>query len=166
MRQQDEINIDPVELRNVLGCFATGVAVVTTLGIDGGPVGMTVNSFSSVSLDPPQILWSLALKAPSRPAFRAHPGFAVNIMPAEAKEETLQFARPSEDKFRGIDWRPGLHGVPVLACAIATLECATDRIIESGDHEIYIGGVHSIGRTGGMPLIFHQGRFADLGQAL
>jgi flavin reductase (DIM6/NTAB) family NADH-FMN oxidoreductase RutF len=163
--QNDKL-IDPTELRNVLGCFATGVAVVTTRGIDGGPVGMTINSFSSVSLDPPQILWSLALKAPSRPAFAAHPAFAINIMPAEAKEQTLQFARPSDDKFNGIDWRPGLHGVPVLACAIATLECTTDRIIESGDHEIYIGHVREIARTDGMPLIFHQGRFADLGQAL
>ena len=92
--QTTETEIDPRTLRDVLGQFATGVTVMTTLGEAGAPVGMTVNSFSSVSLDPAQILWSLSLKAPSRAAFASHEGFAVNIMPAHAKEETLQFARP------------------------------------------------------------------------
>lgn len=158
--------IDQQDLRRVLGCFATGVAVVTTVGGDGRPLGLVVNSFSSVSLDPPQILWSISLTAPSRPAFQMHPGFAVNIMPAHAKDETMRFCSPLADKFEGVDWREGVHGVPVLASALATLECETERRIESGDHEIYIGGVRKIDRTDGMPLVFHQGKFVDLGQAL
>lgn len=165
-QEQRHADIDPKELRDVLGCFATGVTVVTTLGSDGQPLGLAVNSFSSVSLTPPQILWSIALTQPSRPAFQAHPGFAVNIMPADAKDETMRFATPLEDKFAGVDWAPGLFGVPVLGNALATLECETERRIESGDHEIIIGGVRKMDRTDGMPLVFHKGKFMDLGQAL
>lgn len=164
--QNEESMIGPRRLRDVLGCFATGVAVVTTLGDGGAPVGLVVNSFSSVSIEPPQILWSLALSAPSRGAFMTHPGFAVNIMPSEAKDLTMQFARPSDDKFGGIDWRPGCYGVPVLGAALATLECRTERRIESGDHEIFIGHVLQLDQTDGSPLIFHRGQFADLGQAI
>ncbi len=78
----------------------------------------------------------------------------------------MQFARPSDDKFSGVSWEAGFHGVPVLKSAIATLECETARRIESGDHEIYIGDVRAISRTDGIPLIFHRGRFADLGQVI
>lgn len=165
--QTDDIGdiIDPQSLRQVLGCFATGVAVVTTVGGDGRPQGLVVNSFSSVSLEPPQILWSLSLTAPSRAAFQGHRGFAVNIMPAHAKDETMRFCAPLDDKFDGVDWRPGVFGVPVLENALATLECETERRIESGDHEIYIGGVRKIDRTDGMPLVFHQGKFVHLGEA-
>jgi len=95
-----------------------------------------------------------------------HPGFAVNIMPSEAKDLTMQFARPSDDKFGGIDWRPGCYGVPVLGAALATLECRTERRIESGDHEIFIGHVLQLDQTDGSPLIFHRRQFADLGQAI
>lgn len=154
------------DLRDVLGCFATGVTVVTTLGDDGAPLGLVVNSFSSVSLDPPLVLWSIGLESPSRPAFIRHPGFAINIMGADAKEKTMQFARPSENKFAGIDWEPGQHGVPVLADAIATLECETHKRIECGDHEILIGKVLQIDRNEGNPLLFHRGQFADIGAPL
>ena len=91
-------SFDAIELRDVLGRFATGVAVVTTCGDAGAPVGLAVNSFASVSLEPPEILWSIVSTAPSRPAFEAHGAFAVNVMAEAAKEETLQFARPSADK--------------------------------------------------------------------
>lgn len=162
----DQMPVDARQLRDVLGCFATGVTVVTTLGDGGAPVGLVVNSFSSVSLDPPQILWSIALSAPSRGAFARHPGFAVNVMGAEAKDETLGFARPSADKFAGVDWAPGVHGVPVLGAALATLECEVEQRIISGDHEIFIGRVVKIDARDGAPLIFHRGQFAELGQAL
>lgn len=165
--QTDDIGaiIDPKNLRQVLGCFATGVAVVTTLDADERPIGLVVNSFSSVSLDPPQILWSISMTAPSRPAFQSHAGFAVNIMPAHAKDETMRFCTPQDDKFDGVDWRPGVFGVPVLESALATLECETERRIESGDHEIFIGGVRKIDRTDGLPLVFHAGKFVHLGEA-
>ncbi|WP_424934254.1 flavin reductase family protein [Amaricoccus macauensis] len=163
---KDFTQIDPRTLRDVFGCFATGVTVVTSCGTNGAPVGLVVNSFSSVSLDPPLILWSIDLKSPSHDAFCAHPGFAVNIMGADAKEETLRFCKPSEDKFAGVDWYPGHHDVPVLSNAVATLECRTEQRIHSGDHEIFIGRVLRVDQRDGAPLIFHRGRFAEIGQAL
>ncbi|MDB2407866.1 flavin reductase family protein [Jannaschia sp.] len=161
-----QLGIDPKDLRNVLGCFATGVCVVTSVGDEGKPVGMTINSFSSVSLDPPLILWSIGLNAPSRGAFERHPSFAVNIMGESAKNTTLNFATPSEDKFNGIDWTPGHDGIPVLGEAMAVLECEVEDRIISGDHEIYIGRVVRIDQNDDDPLLFHRGKFASLGPLL
>ncbi|MEP3275451.1 MAG: flavin reductase family protein [Stappiaceae bacterium] len=159
-------HLEPRALRDVLGCFATGVAVVTTCDTDAVPVGMTINSFASVSLDPPEILWSIASNASSRNAFVNHGAFAINIMSAQDKDRTLQFARPAEDKFRGVDWRPGWRGVPVLSLAMATLECELKQCIPSGDHEIVIGSVKAIDRRSGDPLIFYRGEFSELGSTL
>lgn len=165
-RTKDFEPIDGRQLRDVFGCFATGVTVVTSIGETGAPVGLVVNSFSSVSLDPPLILWSIGVNSPSRDAFCAHPGFAVNVMGADAKDETMQFARPSDDKFAGVDWWAGKHDVPVLTNAVATLECETEQRILSGDHEIFIGRVLRVDNRDAAPLIFHRGKFAELGQAL
>ena len=161
-----EAGIDSRELRDVLGRFATGVAVVTAVGDEGRPVGMTINSFSSVSLDPPLVLWSIGLNAPSRDAFARYPSFAVNIMGVAAKDVTLQFATPAEDKFAGVDWAPGIDGVPVLSAALATLECSVEDRLTSGDHEIIIGRVRRIDQCDGAPLLFHRGKFASLGDHL
>ncbi len=158
--------LDPRALRNVLGCYATGVAVVTALGDENRPVGMTINSFSSVSLDPPLVLWSIGLKSPSYSAFMEHPGFAINILEAGCKDLSLNFATPSEDKFRDVSWRSGEFGSPVLMDALATLECRTEDRIRSGDHEIFIGRVLQIDQKEGDPLIFHRGSFAEIGPAL
>lgn len=161
-----EPQIDPRMLRDVLGCFATGVCVVTSIGDQGLPVGMTINSFSSVSLDPPLVLWSIGLTTPSRSAYQNHPGFAINIMGAEAKDLSLHFARPSEDKFAGVDWTAGHEGVPVLQDALAVLECRVDQSIIAGDHEIFIGRVTRLSHKDGAPLLFHRGSFAEIGAAL
>ena len=158
--------IDPRDLRNVLGCFATGVCVVTSIGDDNKPVGMTINSFSSVSLDPPLVLWSIALKAPSRDAYRRHPGFAINIMCEDSKDLSLKFATPADDKFKGVNWTEGHFGIPVLNDALATLECQTEDRIISGDHEIYIGRVLRIDHSDRDPLVFHRGKFTTLGAPL
>lgn len=155
--------MDTRAFRDVLGCFATGVAVITTLGDNGAPVGLAVNSFSSVSLDPPLILWSISLAAPSLGAFRAYPGFAVNIMGAHAKQETLNFATPSENKFDGVEWTPGHDGVPLLGSAVAMIECRTEQRMPGGDHEIILGRVKDFARREGGPLLFHRGQFAEIG---
>ncbi|MGI9437093.1 MAG: flavin reductase family protein, partial [Geminicoccaceae bacterium] len=149
-----------------LGCFATGVAVITTLGEWDAPVGLTVNSFSSVSLDPPLILWSLSLSAPSVGAFQCHDGFAVNIMNADAKDVALRFARPSANKFANVAWSSGFLGVPLLDDVVATFECRTESRIPRGDHEIYIGKVERYSRTDHPPLVFYRGDFATLGETL
>ncbi len=158
--------VDRTSLRQALGCFATGVAVITTLGEWDAPVGLTVNSFSSVSLDPPLILWSLSSKAPSFSAFQCHDGFAVNIMSADAKGLAQRFARPSPNKFAGVAWRSGLLGVPLLNDVVATFECRTESRISKGDHEIYIGKVERFSRTDRNPLVFHRGGFTTLGETL
>lgn len=156
----------PLRLRDVLGQFATGVTVMTTQGDNGAPVGMTVNSFASVSLDPPLIVWSIGLDAPSLGAFRRHTAFAINIMCADSKELALNFARPSEDKFASVNWTPGLDGVPVLSDAAATIQCRTHSRIAGGDHEIYIGHVLDFHSTEKQPLLFHKGNFATLGDQI
>lgn len=154
---------DTRAFRDVLGSFATGVTVITTMGDDDRPLGLVVNSFSSVSLEPPLILWSIGLGTPSHTAFIKSGRFAVNVMGANAKDETMQFARPSEDKFSGVDWSNGQTGVPLLNNALATLECKTHQTIECGDHEIIIGRVLHFGLSDGKPLVFHRGKFAGIG---
>lgn len=161
-----ERTMDPRELRNVLGQFATGVTIVTTRGDLDAPVGMTANSFSSVSLDPPLVAWNINLQAPSLSAFRNHPSFAINILCADSKDLALHFARPSDDKFGSIDWQAGVDGVPVLNAAAATIECQTEARIPAGDHEIYIGRVLNFQNTNRQPLVFHQGQFLTLGDAI
>ncbi len=157
---KDNFNADL--FRKTLGCFPTGVVVVTTCGDGGAPVGVTISSFNSVSLDPPLVLWSLALDAPSLSAFRQHSSFAINILSAEQKSLCMQFSKPSEDKFRNVSWTPGLDGVPVLCDTLAVLECHNYRRYEGGDHEIFLGEVLRIGSNKKMPLVYHRGQFAEL----
>ena len=111
------------ELRRAFGRFATGVTIATARAPGGQPVGVTVNSFTSVSLDPPLILWSLARKASSLPVFLAGSHFAVNILSEEQQSLSERFATPVENRFEGIDWSPGMAGVPLLSGCIATFEC-------------------------------------------
>lgn len=158
--------IDPDTLREVLGQFATGVTVVTTLGDAGAPVGLAANSFASVSLDPPLVVWSIGLKAPSLSAFRSHSAFAINIMCDQSKNLALNFARPSDNKFAGVNWKAGLDGVPILDDAAATIQCRTEARIPGGDHEIYLGRVINFHRTDKSPLLFHKGSFATLGNRI
>ncbi len=166
MKMHRPSEFDTSELRDVLGRFATGVTVVTTCDSDGAPVGLTVNSFASVSLEPAEILWSIRSDALSRPCFEAHGAFAVNVMAAEAKEESLQFARPAPDKFAGIGWTKGWRDVPVLDAAIATLECDTKQMIPCGDHHIIVGSVRGITCRDGKPLVFFRGQFTSLDTAI
>ena len=155
-------NIDTSLLRKTLGCFPTGVVVAATLDVNGKPAGLTINSFSSVSLDPPLILISIALKAPSLSAFRQHDAFTINVLSEEQKTVCKQFATPSDDKFRGIDWHPGVVGAPVVAGALAVIQCRAYRRYEGGDHEIMLGEVVQLGFTDKQPLVYHRGDFAEL----
>ena len=166
MHNSNPTTFDKLELRDVLGRFATGVAVVTTCGDEGVPVGLAVNSFASVSLDPPEILWSVMSNAPSKSAFEEHGAFAINVMPEEEKEQTLNFARPSDKKFEGVSWRRGWREVPVLENALATLECDVKEMIPCGDHHIVVGSVRAIDSRDGNPLLFHRGQFTSLGSAI
>jgi flavin reductase (DIM6/NTAB) family NADH-FMN oxidoreductase RutF len=150
---------DPRHLRQALGRFATGVTVVTTCSPAGKLEGLTANSFSSVSLDPPLVLWSLQKRAPSLGSFRASGHFAVNVLGAHQHDHCQHFARPSADKFRHIAHAIGFGGCPVLEDCIATFECSTHSIVEGGDHLIFIGRVERAVYRDGDPLIFSAGSF-------
>src|SRR6185295_8985278 len=153
---------DPRDFRSALGCFPTGVCLVTTLGPDGKPAGMTINSFSSVSLDPPMVLWSLARTASSAAVFRDAEYFAINVLAAGDEELSSHFARPGADKFAQHAGRftEGLAGVPVLQGAVATFECHSRHRYYGGDHIIVIGVVERYAHSDLKPLLFHRGAYA------
>lgn len=157
--------IEPRALRETLGRFITGVTVVTAFDELSGPLGVTVNSFNSVSLDPPLVLWSLARNAWSRPGFERCGSFAVNILSEGQGELAERFARRGGDKWRGAAYRIGeASGAPLLHGVEAALECRRERTLDGGDHLIFLGRplrLH-LGEES-RPLAFYRGRFARLG---
>jgi 4-hydroxyphenylacetate 3-hydroxylase, reductase component len=144
--------------RKALGCFATGVGVVTA-SLSGKMSGVTINSFASLSLDPPLILWSLSLRSPSLPLFRETPYFAINILAEHQSSLSTQFATPYPDKFAGVDWRGGLGGAPLLADCAASFECIATSQIEGGDHMLFIGQVERFRQTEQDALMFYRGQY-------
>jgi flavin reductase (DIM6/NTAB) family NADH-FMN oxidoreductase RutF len=150
---------DPRELRNLLGKFATGVTVITTRTPDGRNVGMTANSFSSVSLDPPLVLWSISRNAPSLADYLSCGHFAINILGADQHDLSGRFARPAPDKFSGVAFKAGEAGVPLLDGVIATLVCRNVTQYEGGDHLIFLGQIEHYRHGTGEPLVFHCGQY-------
>jgi flavin reductase (DIM6/NTAB) family NADH-FMN oxidoreductase RutF len=155
----NEETVDPCELRNALGHFATGVTVITTRTPRGKLEGLTANSFSALSLDPPLVLWSIRQSAPSLPGFLAASGFAVNVLAADQRQLAAAFATASIDKFADVPFAIGLRGYPVLPGSIAVFECQTENTIEGGDHLIFIGRVVAASYCEGEPLVFSRGEY-------
>ena len=153
---------DARDFRTALGTFPTGVCLITTLGSDGQRAGLTVNSFSSVSLEPPMVLWSLARTANCAPVFRDAEHFAINVLGAGDQAVSSHFAKSGPDKFAAFAERftPGVGGVPVLAGAVATFECHSRHRYYGGDHIIIIGVVERYAYTDQSPLVFCRGRYA------
>ena len=150
---------DPRELRSVLGSFVTGVTVVTTRTAQGKPFGVTANSFSSVSLDPPLVLWSQSLASSSHAAFRDTEHFAVNILADDQVALSDHFARPQDDKFSGIAYADGMGGVPLLHNTAAHIECLKVASYPGGDHVVFLGRIERITQGSRRPLAFGQGRY-------
>ena len=149
-----------LEFRVALGMFATGVTVVTARTATGELVGLTANSFNSVSLDPPLVLWSLSQRSMSLEAFATGTHYAINVLAAEQQELALRFAAPVGDRWTGTAWRPGVTGAPLIDGAVAHFECFNRSRYEEGDHVIFVGQVeHCDHRPGAAPLLFHGGRF-------
>ena len=153
---------DPRDFRNALGTFPTGVCVVTTISPEGAPIGLTCNSFSSVSLSPALVLWSLSLRSPNLSNFLQARHFAINVLAAEQREISQRFAQPIANKFDGVKQVDGKLGVPLLAEAAAHLECRNETRYYSGDHVIFIGHVLHYAYRECEPLVFCRGRYADL----
>lgn len=154
--------IDPALLRRVLGAFVTGVTVVTTRTATGEPVGITVNSFNTVSLSPPLVLWSLSLRAASFDAFVQSSHFAVNVLGAHQIPLSERFATTGGDKFAGVAWRKALADMPLLDGTAASFTCRNAHRFPGGDHLIFVGEVVAFEQGVCAPLVYANGGYAEL----
>ncbi|MEC5213929.1 3-hydroxy-9,10-secoandrosta-1,3,5(10)-triene-9,17-dione monooxygenase reductase component [Polaromonas sp. CG_9.5] len=151
---------DPKDFRRALGNFATGVTIVTTNAADGTPVGITANSFNSVSLEPPMVLWSLANNARSLPVFSGSEFWNVHILSNEQEALSNRFARPSEDKFTGLALDAQASGAPLLPGCSARFQCKSAFKYEGGDHTIFVGEVVKYDSCALPPLLYVTGGYA------
>jgi len=154
---------DPRTLRDALGCFATGVTVVTCVDEAGGPVGLTANSFTSVSLDPPLLLVCIARAAGSAVPLTAAPNFAVNVLSTLQQPDSITFSTRVEDRFNRTRWALGEHGVPLLEGSLSVFECARHAVHEGGDHLILVGEVRRATFDPALdPLLYFRGSYRRL----
>jgi flavin reductase (DIM6/NTAB) family NADH-FMN oxidoreductase RutF len=159
-RQATPPTFSAQEFRTALGMFATGVTIVTAQTAEGQLIGLTANSFNSVSLSPPLVLWSLARAAASLAFFSAGSHYAINVLAADQKALAERFASRVADRWSGVGFDVGAGGAPLLHGAAATFECFNRSRYEEGDHVIFVGEVERCAhRVGASPLLFHGGRF-------
>ena len=154
------MSVDPAQFRNALSRYATGVTVVTAILPGGRPAGVTVSSFTSLSLTPPLILFCLARSVTCLPAFTDGRHFAVNVLAECQRDLSVTFATQSPDKFKGIDYDLSANGVPLLKNCLANLECSREAVHEGGDHLIIVGRVEATRLAeDGPPLVYHRGSY-------
>ena len=158
--------MDTRPLRNALGRFTTGVTIVTCCDAQGQFVGLTANSFNSLSVDPPLVLWSLRSVSPSVAAFEGAPRFAVNVLAEAQVDLSRRFASKAEDRFAEGAWALGEHGAPVLAGSAAVFECELVSQQVAGDHRLFIGRVLACTESALPPLVFQAGHYHLLGEVL
>ena len=156
---------DATAFRSALGSFATGVTIVTARDASGQPVGLTANSFNSVSLDPPMVLWSLSLQSGSLPVFREAESWAVHILAAGQQAMSDRFATPGVDKFAGLALSDGPEGAPLIEGCAARFGCRARFEYEGGDHAIFLGEVVDFDRREAEPLIYHGGQYGRIVRA-
>ena len=163
MHSDTNTSFDTRAFRNAAGCFPTGVAVVTTLMPGKAPIGVTVNSFTSVSLDPPLVLWCLDRKSDRFETFTKSAVYAICLLDVAHEAVSSRLAKQGAHSLEGIDLVPTELGPPALADALAVFECEKEAIHEAGDHVILVGRVVRFGRSeSGEPLVFHKGRYNAL----
>jgi flavin reductase (DIM6/NTAB) family NADH-FMN oxidoreductase RutF len=161
--EDTRIEIDSRELRNALGRFATGVCIISTMTEKGEPLGMTANSFSSVSLDPPLVLWSLQNNSEVFDVFSRPQYFAINVLAREHHEHSARYARKGDHVLHPDHFIPGECGVPIVPEALVSFECELYATYEGGDHLIIVGRVISVHtRDDGEPLLFYSGNYRSL----
>lgn len=153
-------------LRNALGRFTTGVTIITCCDAQGDYVGLTANSFNSLSLDPPLVLWALREASVQMPDFAAAASFAVNVLSQSQVDLSNRFASNHANRFAAGDWVLGEHGAPVLAGCVAVFECATVSNQMAGDHRLFIGRVLACTESKLPPLVFQGGHYRRLGEPL
>jgi flavin reductase (DIM6/NTAB) family NADH-FMN oxidoreductase RutF len=157
----DHSPIDPRDFRNALGTYGTGVTIITTVAADGKPYGLTCNSFASVSLNPPLVLWSLGTFSSSLSVFQNADFFAVNILGRSQQALADKFAKSSEEKFVGVEWTPGLGNAPLLAGCVANFQCRAANRYYGGDHVIFLGAVEAYSYNQSEPLLFARGGYGQ-----
>jgi flavin reductase (DIM6/NTAB) family NADH-FMN oxidoreductase RutF len=159
-------SVDGHRLRQALGSFPTGVCLVTTVGADGKREGMTINSFASVSLAPPLVLWSIREDTRSAEVFLESRHFIISVLAADQQTLAGHFARPAPDKFAAYEdvFAPGLGGCPRLRGSAATFECSTYSRHREGDHIILVGKVEAFDSGDAAPLLFHAGQLGSIGE--
>ncbi len=150
---------DARQFRDALAQFATGVAIICARADDGRYVGFTANSFNSVSLDPPLILWSLARRSASLKAFETASRYSVNVLGAAQIELARRFSRPHADRFAGVGYRMGWAAAPLIDGCVAWFECRHHAQHRAGDHVVFIGAVATCERAQGRGLVFQHGQF-------
>jgi flavin reductase (DIM6/NTAB) family NADH-FMN oxidoreductase RutF len=154
---------DPRTLRDALGCFATGVTVVTCLNDDGEPAGITVNSFTSVSLDPPLLLVCLYKQAASALALTKASHFAINVLQTGQQPASITFSTRVEDRFGSTSWSCGEAGAPILKDSMGVFECENYAVYDGGDHHILVGQVIKASFDASLdPLLYFRGRYRRL----
>ena len=158
--------MDTLALRRALGRFSTGVTIITCTDEQGGFVGLTANSFNSLSLAPPLVLWSLRETSPSLPHFRAAGRFAVNVLAEAQVDLSRRFASQHDDKFADGAWALGAQGSPLLAGCAAVFECETHSQQAVGDHWLFVGRVLACGESALPPLVYQAGHYHLLGEVL
>ncbi len=155
--------MDPIQYRQALGCFATGITVISAPGPGGTPIGLTANSFNSVSIDPPLVLFSLNRRSYSLQAFLASETFAVNILRDDQQELCHRFAQASEDKWSNVGYDIWDTGCPILHDALAKFECRIRHTYEGGDHIIFVGEVMRFEYDpNGRPLVHWHGKYQSM----
>lgn len=157
------MSFNPRTFRNALGCFPTGVTVVTTLRGNSLPVGVTISSFTSLSLSPPLVLFCLDEQNSELDAFLQGGHFAVNVLGEEQKDLSLRFASRKADKWKGMTFESWASGVPILSDCLANFECALTDVHNGGDHRIFVGRVERMRYSeAGNPLVYCRGSYAEL----
>lgn len=154
------------DFRQALGQFATGIAVATTLDAEGKPHGLTINSFNSVSLDPPLVLWSLEKKSHQYEAFKESGKYGISVLAESQKDLSIQFASPVADRFEGVKWDKGSTGSPLLEGAVAHIECEVAEFFDGGDHVILLGRVVGLSTDPQAPLLYFGGQYHQIGDTL
>jgi flavin reductase (DIM6/NTAB) family NADH-FMN oxidoreductase RutF len=155
-------NFSTTDLRNALGSFATGVTIITTLGSNGQKVGMTANSFNSVSLDPALVLWSIGRDTNCFEDFIAADAFAIHILADNQMDISNRFAKTGADRFAGLETSEGRSGVPLLTHYSSCFQCNIEHQYDGGDHVILVGRVLEFTDRGLKPLVFHRGGYREL----
>lgn len=152
-------SLDPRDFRNALGTYATGVTIIAAADDAGKPHGLTCNSFASVSLNPPLVLWSLVVYSRNMSVFQNASHFAVNVLGVSQQALAVKFATSSRRKFEGVDWTPGLGGAPLLSGSVASFQCRTVDRYYGGDHVIFLGAVEAYSYDRHEALLFARGEY-------